>query len=104
MYNAVDNMRGALRDSQAGPVITVEVIKRIDNAGSLRGFASVDVDGKLKIHDLRIVQQDGQRAWVSMPQASYEKDGKRRWYSIVEVPDNVKAAIQNAVLATWRAD
>jgi DNA-binding cell septation regulator SpoVG len=103
MDNLTD-LRKALRGSQTNPMITVERITRIDTAGSLQGFASVDVGGALRIHDLRIIHQDGQSPWVSMPQASYEQDGRRKWYSIIEMPDNVKVAIQDAVLKAWRAD
>ena len=96
-----DNMRDALRDSQIRLVISVERITRIDATGSLRGFASVN-SGKLNVHDLDFVQQDGQSAWVSMPHNNYEQNGKRTWYSIVEVTDNAKAALQDAVLEAWR--
>ena len=85
------------------PTITVEKIKKLNSNTPLKGFASVNINGKIKIHDCRIVQQDGQQAWVALPQNSYEgQDGKKKYYSIIEVSDALKEAIQTAILAEWR--
>ena len=82
--------------------VEVVEIKRLADTGNLKGFVSVKI-GSLTIHGLRIVQQQGQTAWVSLPQSEYSgKDGKKKYASIVEVPDAVKVAIQTAVLAAWQ--
>ncbi len=83
----------------------VEVIsvKHI-NKGSLRAFATVKVANKLTIHSVRIIQQDGQEAWVSMPQteAPSANGGKPRYFPIVEIlDDNLKKQISDAVLGSW---
>ena len=84
-------------------IVTVDKIKRLTSNTPLKAFVSVSINGKLKIHDCRIVQQDGQDAWVSMPQGSYEgQDGKKKYYPIIEVSDALKQAIQDVVLAEWR--
>jgi len=95
--------RQATRPANSSAVVAVERITRLSTSGPLKAFASVDIGGRWKIHDCRVVQQDGKAAWVSLPQGSYERDGKKRWYPIVEVPDTVKNAIQDAVLAAWEA-
>ena len=83
---------------------TVEVleIKRLSCTGNLKGFVSVKIGG-LTIHSIRVIQQDGQQPWVSLPQQEYQgKDGKKKYAPIIELPDHVKKAISEAVLAEWR--
>ena len=81
--------------------VTVTKITPV-NKGNFKGFASVDIDGKLKIHSCRIIQQPGQAAWVSLPQNEWtDPEGNKKWFPVVEVPDNVKEAISAAVLRAW---
>ena len=102
MSRFVDDIRKERRrEDRQAPTVTVERIIPVNSSGALRGFASVDVGGKMKVHDCRIVKNGNQAAWVALPQGSYEKDGKRRWYPIIELPDAVKDAIQRAVLEAW---
>lgn len=83
-------------------MVTVESIKPISNAGNLRGFATISVAGKIRISDVRIIRQDGQTAWVSMPSRAYEKDGARKWAPIVELlDDQLKTEISEAVLTEF---
>ena len=83
--------------------ITVENIRELDGSGSLKAFASVNIGGKLKIHSCRIVQQPGQAAWVSLPQREWvDQHGQKRFAPLIELPDKVKNAIQEAVLNTWK--
>lgn len=58
------------------------------NKGTLKAFFSVQIAGKVIIHDCRIVQQEGQKPWASLPQSEYtNKDGKKVYRPIVELPD-----------------
>ena len=83
-------------------MITVESIKPIANAGNLRAFAVIVVENKIRICDVRIIQQSGQQAWVSMPSRAYEKDGQRKWSAIVELLDEkLKQDVSDAVLAEF---
>jgi DNA-binding cell septation regulator SpoVG len=83
-------------------IISVDKITKSTKPGPLKAFVSIGLGGKMKIHDCRIIQQDGQAAWVSLPQSSFTgKDGKVKYYPIIEVSDNLKAAIQGAVLKAW---
>jgi DNA-binding cell septation regulator SpoVG len=84
-------------------MVTVESVKSITNAGNLRGFAVVSISGKIRIADVRIIQQSGQQPWVSMPSRAYEKDGQRKWAPIIElIDDGLKAEISAAVLAEFK--
>jgi DNA-binding cell septation regulator SpoVG len=83
-------------------MVTVESIKPLTNAGSLRAFATVLIAGKLRICNCRIIQQAGETAWVSLPARAYEKDGKRLWASIVEILDEkLKRQVTDAILAEF---
>jgi DNA-binding cell septation regulator SpoVG len=83
-------------------MITVEQIKSISGAGNLRGFATINIAGKVRVSDCRIIQQPGKEAWVSMPSRAYDKDGQRKWAPIVEIVDEkLKDEIGQAVLAEY---
>jgi DNA-binding cell septation regulator SpoVG len=83
-------------------MVTVENVKPITGAGNLRAFAVVTVAGKLRIFDVRVIQQPNQEAWVSMPSRAYEKDGQRKWSPIIELlDDGLKQEISKAVLAEF---
>src|SRR5215467_10043224 len=83
-------------------MVTVESIKAISGAGNLRAFATITIVGKLRISDVRIIQQPNQKPWVSMPSRAYEKDGQRKWSAIVELIDErLKKEVTDAVLAEF---
>ena len=82
--------------------ITVEAIRKLDGSGNLKAFASVNIGGKITIHSCRIIQQPGQKAWVALPQREWTtQQGEKRFAPLIELPDKVKTAIQEAVLNTW---
>ena len=84
-------------------MVTVESIKPITGAGNLRAFAIVNIADRLRVHDVRIIQQPNQEAWVSMPSRAYEKDGQRKWAPTLEIlDDNLKAEISRAVLTEYK--
>jgi DNA-binding cell septation regulator SpoVG len=87
-------------------IVKVDSIKRIDR-GSLRAFATVTIADKLTIHSIRIVQQAGQAAWVSLPQSEVKAadGGKSKFFPIVEISDAaLKDQVINAVLAEYHAE
>ena len=67
-------------------MVTVESIKPISGAGNLCGSAIINIAGKLRISDCRIIQATGKDAWVSMPSSA--DDGVRKWAPIVETIDD----------------
>ena len=67
-------------------------------AGNLRALATVQI-GPLVIHGCRVVQQPGQKPWVSMPQ---RQDDAGRWFPIVTTEDDaIRDAIKATLLAAW---
>jgi len=80
--------------------IEVVAIKPLSSSGNLRGFASIRMGG-VTIHDCRVIQQPGQRAWVSMPQREYTKDGQKKYTAVVELSDGLKQQVSAAVLTAW---
>ena len=89
MYKSPPGVR-----SQTETAVMVDEIKRIDK-GSLRAFATVTVGGRLTIHSIRIIQLEGQVAWVSMPQIEVKSHdgGKSKYFPIVEIPDQISGRI-----------
>ncbi len=83
----------------------IEVLKiKTIQKGSLRGFASVRMGG-VTVHDFRIVQQEGQDAWVSPPQKEVPmQDGKKKYYPVVELSDTLKAEVQRVVLDAYKRE
>ncbi len=84
--------------------IIVSHVRLVDK-GNLKAFASIAIDNVLTIHDCRIVQQVGQKAWVSLPQREYQIDGVRKYAPIVEVERNspTHRRIEQVILAAWEA-
>jgi DNA-binding cell septation regulator SpoVG len=89
-----------------GPSITgtltprVLEVRRLVGTGNLKAFAVVAV-GPWTVRGCRVVQQPGQRAYVSLPQ---EKTTDGRFFPILQTKDaNLKDAIQAAVLEAWNA-
>jgi DNA-binding cell septation regulator SpoVG len=79
--------------------VDVVKIRPIQGKGNLKGFASVQIAGKVTIHSCRIVQQPGQAPWVSLPQEEYtDREGKKRYSPMVEIPDEWKEPLSHAVL------
>jgi DNA-binding cell septation regulator SpoVG len=70
------------------------------SAGSLRAFASVQIGPALTVHKLRIIQQAGQRAWVSPPQETWtDREGQTKYTALVELSGSLKTRVEVAVLA-----
>jgi DNA-binding cell septation regulator SpoVG len=80
--------------------IEIISIKTVGSTGPLRAFASVRLGGGI-IHDCRVIQQDGQRPWVSLPQREYTHDGQKKYAAVVELSEPLKREVSRAVLAAW---
>jgi DNA-binding cell septation regulator SpoVG len=84
-----------------GKTVEVLAIKPLSNKGSLRAFVSVRLGGVV-IHDCRVVQRFGQKAWVSLPQKEFTtKAGEKKYAPIVELSDHLKKQVNEAVLIAW---
>ena len=51
------------------------------------------------LHGWRVIQQTGRRAWVAMPQRSWQgDDGRSRYSPVVELPAELRKRVSEAVL------
>jgi DNA-binding cell septation regulator SpoVG len=89
------------QQQQRVPAITVAEIRPCER-GSLRAFVAVRI-GPLLVRDFRLIQQDGQAAWVSPPQRSWQdSSGATKYQALVDLPAEWRQALQNAVLTAWQ--
>ena len=86
-----------------GEIKVVEV-KSMNDGRPLKAFVSVQV-GDWIIYDWRVVQQPGQRAWVSVPQVSWkDNDGKVKYKALLSIPGGLKQRIEVAILSAWERE
>ena len=79
--------------------IEVLEIRPVDNCGNVRAFVKLRLGG-LVIHGVKVVSQEGQKAWCALPQT---KSGDR-WYPVVEITSKpLKERVSAAVLDAWQA-
>ena len=74
-------------------------LRRVDHAGSLRAYADVRVND-ITICDCRLIQQVGQRAYLSGPQ----KQVGDRWIPLVKMPTALREEVQRVVLLEAERD
>jgi DNA-binding cell septation regulator SpoVG len=82
----------------------VQDLRLIEKEGSsLRAFATVAV-GAFIIHDIRLIKENDKKPWIALPQSEWTgRDGKRHFSPILELPDRIRFAIQDVVIAAWTA-
>jgi len=79
-------------------------LRTISSTGPLKAFATVRV-GDWIIYEWRIIQKDGQRAWISVPQVSWkDKDGQVRYRALLSIPGELKQQIEVAILSAWERE
>ena len=72
--------------------------KPIKNGGNLRAMATVRI-GPLTVHGVRVIQQPGQKAWISLPQ---RQDESGRYFPVITTDDDhLKNTIRDKVLAMY---
>lgn len=80
--------------------ITVERITSAGKNGNVRAYASIKLGSTLTIHGVKVIQQDGQRAYVRLPDQK-SPDGSR-YFQVVESNDQLfMDAVQEKVLQAW---
>ena len=84
--------------------VTILAMKSAD-MGACKALASIQI-GPLVIHDFRVVQQPGQRAYVQCPQTSWidRATGKPRYKPMLEYPAEWKADIDTAIMAEYNSE
>ena len=76
-------------------------IKAIRKKGLL-AFVDVNIAGRLRINDIRLLAYPGQSVRLSLPQKSYQQDGQEQFKDIVVIPDeDLLQCITEAVVAAW---
>ena len=70
--------------------IKVLEINPLVNGGNLKALVKLQI-GETIIHDFRIIQQPGKRAWVSAPVVSWiDTDGSTQYKTLIEFPQRLK--------------
>lgn len=87
------------------PKIEILELAPLQDAGALRALFTARFSGKITIKKMRLVQQDGQAAWISGPQEVWtDTGGKRRYTTIVELGEREwRDALTEAVLEALAA-
>jgi DNA-binding cell septation regulator SpoVG len=82
--------------------IRVERIRNVEGKGNLKAFVDLRI-GKTLFRSWRIIQQPGQRPWVSPPVESWEtKEGERRYRRLVVLPEELQKRVEEEVLRAWQ--
>lgn len=90
------------RDSKTELVTKVQVFpfKEGINLGHLRGLATVQISNAFTIRGLRVMQRDDGQMFVGYPVDPFYK-GEDYRYIVEPLNEDVKAAVEHAVLAKW---
>ena len=74
-------------------------------AGTIRAKVDVQLGTSLRLLGCKVIQQQGQKAWVAMPSREWVDDhGQKKYAATVELLGNLKAAIEKSILAAWEGD
>ena len=79
--------------------ITILKIKQ-SNAGNLKAIVDFQL-GQSEFYSWRIIQQEGQKAWVSPPQESWEKDGKKQYKPLIKFPQELMRQVSDELIKAW---
>lgn len=67
--------------------------------GSIRAYVTIRLGG-VTIKDAKVIQQDGQKAWVRMPEREWTgDDGKKKYSQVVELSASLLERVTTAILA-----
>jgi DNA-binding cell septation regulator SpoVG len=83
-------------------VITILAIHPLQGS-NLKAFVDVQL-GAVVVHGFRVIQQPGQRAWVSPPQREWMADGRKRFAPVIELSGDLKRRVEAAILQAWQAE
>jgi DNA-binding cell septation regulator SpoVG len=78
--------------------IEVLAIRRLDGTSNLKAFVHIQLGG-VTIKGAKIVQQDGQKAWLAMPSVKTDHG----WQNVVELSKPLRDAATDAALEKWGA-
>jgi DNA-binding cell septation regulator SpoVG len=92
--------------NHAVPLAKIRVLSIRDiNKGAVRAVADIGLGPLLIIKEFNIIQQPGQRVWVSLPSREWQgDDGKRRFAPLVELTGSLTQRIEQAILQAWERE
>ena len=71
--------------------------------GNLKAFVDIVINDTISIYGCRVIQQEGQRPWVSMPQVESQKNGQKKYFAVVKILDEkLKEDINDAILTAYK--
>ena len=82
------------------PAFTVSEIRVIEGSTNLKALATVKV-GPLTIKKIRLICVPGQKEFATWPQESYESEGKRKWFQLIDAPREWSQPLSEAVAEAY---
>lgn len=88
--------------------VSVQVLRiaPVHNRGNLRAYADAQLATPLGVfifRRCRVIQQEGYRAYVSLPQEEWTgRDGKRGYTTLVTLPTPLAEVLFEAILSAWQ--
>jgi len=76
--------------------IEVLAIRKLDAKSAVKAFCDLQIGG-ITLKGCKIVQQDGQKAWVAMPSIKTDHG----WQNLVELTKELRAKVTDVVLEAW---
>ena len=81
--------------------VEVTRIKIIENAEPLRAFADVQIDEKIEVRGLRLIQETGCRAYLQMPAVAWNSPNGRKFRTVINLANAIKQQVTSAVLVAY---
>lgn len=72
----------------------------LDNAGTLKAKVDFKI-GRSKFYSWRIIQIEGKDPFVNAPQESWEKDGKKKYKTLIQFEGKLQKQINEAILTAY---
>ncbi len=71
----------------------------------LRALADVTFtlpDGEIVIRRCAVFERDGQLPWASLPRNAFERNGKKQYVPVLDLPRNLRSRVLESILAEYR--
>jgi hypothetical protein len=71
----------------------------------LRALADVGLrwdGGELTIRRCPVFEKEGEPAWANLPRLPVEKDGKKQYFPLIDLPRELRERVLDALLAEYR--
>lgn len=81
--------------------VSVVGIYPLNQAGTVKAFATIAIGTALEIHGCKIIQQPGQKAWCALPDRK-SPDGNGYFPVIKALDERLAEEISRVVLAAWQ--